>query len=48
MINRMAKHPRKVSFIEKSRHPVHGTQVGISEELRDAILQGKPHGKKRR
>ncbi len=47
MINRMAKHPRKVSFIEKSRHPVHGTQVGISEELRDAILQGKPHVKKR-
>ena len=48
MINTMSKHPQKVSFIAKSRHPVHGTQVGISEELRDAILQGKQNPKKPR
>jgi DNA-binding MarR family transcriptional regulator len=48
MINTMSKHPQKVSFIAKSRHPVHGTQVAISEELRDAILQGKQNPKKPR
>lgn len=46
MINAMSKHPHKAGFIAKSRHPVHGTQVGISEELRDAILQGKQNTKK--